>query len=71
MFDRMLDFGFVIFVDVSGVVGSSTTALLFDALFDFLPDMISRRFYEGLEDLGGFVGVVVEVERGPQADKTK
>ena len=57
MFDRMLDFGFVlvfVFVDVSGVVGvSSTTALLFDALFDFLPDMISRRFYEGLEDLGG------------------
>ena len=46
MFDRMLDFGFVIFVDVSGVVGvSSTTALLFeDALFDFLPDMTSRRF---------------------------
>ena len=58
MFDRMLDFGFVIFVDVSGVVGvSSTTALLFDALFDFLPDMISRRFYEGLEDLGGCVEV--------------
>ena len=46
MFDRMLDFGFVIFVDVGGGVGvSSTTALLFeDALFDFLPDMTSRRF---------------------------
>ena len=48
MFDRMLDFGFVVFVDVSGVVGVSLTALLFeDALFDFLPDMISRRYYEG------------------------
>ena len=49
MFDRMLDFGFVlvfVFVDVSGVVGASpsSTVLLFDALFDFLPDMTSRRF---------------------------
>ena len=44
MFDRMLDFGFVfVFVDVSGVVGASpsSTVLLFDALFDFLPDMTS------------------------------